>query len=161
MQNAFCIMEIFWRVVRPLRLLSQIAMTLRMSARTYNVIYSRIKIYCGPSKSSHSFPKGSPYHISHSKWVSNCKNGLSDAFWSVEIDWDVVRSHRLLSRIAYDLRMSARTYNVIPSCLRNFFEALEDPHLISENSIFADFASKMLWIDLEIPKITREVRLGV
>ena len=34
-----------WRVVRPPRLLSRIAMTLRMSARTYNIIYSRIKFF--------------------------------------------------------------------------------------------------------------------
>ena len=159
--GTFVDVQSVWNVVWPSRLLSRMTMTLRMSARTHNAIWSCINFFrrfkVGPLLSK----RLTRVHFPLKKWVSNRKNALQDAFWGVENDWDVVRSYRLVSWIPYDLSMSARTYIAITSDLQNFLEHIEDPQLISENGILTGFASKRLWNDHETRKITREVRLDV
>ena len=159
-RGAFGTVESDWLLEWPLSLLTRIAMTLEMSARTYKLIWSHVKKFLRYFKVGPLISKGlSIVHFKLKMSIKLQKKTLPDAFWSAEIDWDVVRSRRLLLWIVYGLRMSARTYNVIPSSLQNFLETFEHSHLISENSILTGFGSKMLWNDHETLKITREARL--
>ena len=158
-RGAFGAIKIDWRVVRSPRLLSRIAMDLRMSAKAYIGISSPLKNFLRDFKVRPLIPKDSFYITLPSKWVSNSKNALSDAFWSAAIDWDVGWSPRLLFQIGLVLRMLARNYNAISSCLENFLKHFEVPWLISQNGIFAWFWVYRLQNGYETSKITRELRL--
>ena len=91
----------------------------------------------------------------------NLKNEPKMTFWTLEIDWDVMRPSRLLPRLAMTLKNISNTLIVMRKAIEKIFRALEvtlltwKTLLLSEIlSFYCDFTWKWVWNLKNEPKMT-------